>query len=305
MKKSYSDYLSSNDIYYHHTLNTNPLSDKPNGYRSESHRRIEILYLISGDVDYRINGATFHIHPGDVIVVNAQELHSLKIYPEKPYERIVLQFASNLIPTINDLDLTFPFLNAYRYQHIIPKEIVAKSKIASILKSILPLTIEPNKYKDVKIISKVIDVICEINQMVDILMTSEYHLIPQPKTSNELLQSVIKHINENVNSNYSITQLASAFNVSESYLYRFFKQNMGLTIHQYISNQKLQYASSLLNQGYTPQYVSDFLGYDYYTTFYMQFKRKFKKAPKAVVKKLPSLDTPKRQKNTIANKKTI
>ena len=278
MIKSYVDYLSKNGFYYHHTTDSSP-----NEYtrRLESHNRIEILYLISGNVDYHINGSTFRINPGDIIIVNAQELHTLHVGNGEPYERIVLQLSHGLIPAANGLDLAYPFLNAHLYEHIIPKEIVAKTNLVRILKSISPLAKAPTKYADIKIISKIIDVIAEINQAVDTLMSTNYHLIPQPKSTNELLQDIIKYVNQNLNKNYSILEIAQTFNISESYLHRFFKSNMNITLYKYICNQKLQYALSLLNQGYTPQYVSDYLGYDYYTTFYTQFKKRFHKSPKA------------------------
>ena len=279
MIRTYADYLSKDNFYYHHTLNT-----APNDYsrRPESHNRIEILYLISGIVDYHINGATFTIHPGDIIIVNAQELHTLHIQAGEPYERIVLHLSPSLVPSINNLDLAFPFLNAHLYEHIIPKKIVEQTNIVSILKSIMPFAQKQTKYSDVKIVSKIVDVISEINQAVDMLITNNNHLIPQPKSTNELLQEIIKYVNKNLNKNYSILEIAQVFNVSESYLHRFFKSHMNISLYQYICNQKLQLALSLLNKGYTPQYVSDHLGYDYYTTFYTQFKRKFGKSPKHI-----------------------
>ncbi|MBO4594536.1 MAG: AraC family ligand binding domain-containing protein, partial [Clostridia bacterium] len=205
MIKSYVDYVSKNGFYFHHTINTDP-----NGYTSslESHNKIEILYLISGIVDYHINGSVFRISPGDIIVVNVQELHALHVAKGVPYERIVLQISSGLIPSISNLDITYPFLNAYLYEHIIPKEIVSKTNLVKILKSIYPLAKKPTKYTDIKIIAKITDVIAEINQAVELLTTRDYHLIPQPKSTNKLIQDIIKYINKNLNKNYTIMEIA-------------------------------------------------------------------------------------------------
>ena len=283
MIKSYVDYLSKNGFYFHHTVSTKP---KEYTIKLESHSRIEILYLISGIVDYHINGSTFKISPGDIIIVNAQELHNLHVDSSIPYERIVLQFSSGLIPKTDSMDFSYPFLNAHLYEHIIPKEIVSKTNILRTLKSISPLALTPNVYNDVKIISKIIDIIAETNKAVETLITRNYHLIPQPISPNNLLQDIIKYINKNLDKNYNIIEIANKFNISESYLHRFFKQHMNLSVFKYITNQKLEYALSLLNQGYTPQYVSNFLGYDYYTTFYTQFKKRFNKSPKAATRQV-------------------
>lgn len=286
MFKTYVDHLSENGFYFHHTMN----AYKENRERkAESHTRIEFLYLVSGSVDYHINGSTYHIHPGDIIIVNPQELHSLDIRANTPYERIVLQISPELIPTFNNIDLSSPFLNAHLYEHIIPKQIVNKTKLVRILTSISNLLKKPSKYTDVEVVSKIIAFISEINRAVDILTTKDFHLIPSPKSSNALLQEIIRYVNKNLDKNYTIAELARIFNMSESYMHRFFKSHMNITLYQYISNQKLQCALSMLNQGHPPQYVSDYLGYEYYTTFYTQFKKKFNKPPKAVSTKLTTI----------------
>ncbi|MBQ9756123.1 MAG: helix-turn-helix domain-containing protein [Clostridia bacterium] len=289
MLKSYVDYLSQNGIYYHHTIQN---SDDHVKVKTESHRRIEILFLISGNVEYVIDGLTFSLAPGDLIVVNAQKLHTINVDPTTNYERIVLQFDPSFIPSLNNVDLSYPFQNSHLYQHIIPKALVEKSNVEKLLRSILPLSRSTDKFKDSRIIAKIIDIISEINYIVETLISSEYHLIPQPSSTNEILQSIIKYINENITKKFSTVDISSMLGISESYLYRFFKQKMSITLHHYIQNQKLQYALSLLNQGLLPQYVSNYLGYDYYTTFYTQFKRRFNRPPKSMVNKagVPRID---------------
>ena len=54
---------------------------------------------------------------------------------------------------------------------------------------------------------------------------------------------------------------------------------MGISLHTYIQNQKMQLALSLIRKGYTPQNVSEMLGFDYYATFFNQFKAVFGKSP--------------------------
>lgn len=54
---------------------------------------------------------------------------------------------------------------------------------------------------------------------------------------------------------------------------------MGISFREYVENQKMKLASILLQQGYTAQNAADYLGYEYYKTFYLQYKRVFKASP--------------------------
>ena len=129
MRKHLSRYISKNGIQFHHVITTAELVPHIH-FGAESHSLIELLFLISGKVDYMIDGETYHVSPGDVIVVNAMELRSLYADPNLPYERIVLQFSPNLIPQGFDYDLFDPFTHSSRYQHIIPNPFVSQVQIS-------------------------------------------------------------------------------------------------------------------------------------------------------------------------------
>lgn len=287
MLKTFAEYISPNGIYYHHSISVVKDGEKHKSF-TEAHALIELLFLISGQVDYSVDGSIYRMFPGDLIVVNAQELHTLYVDPSVPYERIMLQFSPNFIPKLLEMDISTPFLNASLYRHIIPKKIVEKFKIERLFRAMKRLAASKGKYKDVQFISMIIDLIAEINMSMDLLLTSEFHLIPTYKSTNEILRTAIKYINDNLTKNITTEELTDLLGISPSYLYRFFKMKMGISLHQYIHNQKMQLAYSLINQGYQPQNVAHFLGYEYYSTFFTQFKRTFKKTPSAVIANVPA-----------------
>ena len=50
----------------------------------------KILILLGGDVTYCIEGRTYQLAPGDIVLVNAGEVHKPEIHSDLPYERIIL-----------------------------------------------------------------------------------------------------------------------------------------------------------------------------------------------------------------------
>ena len=277
MKSNHCYHNPKNGITYNHSLKSQP--NNSTIYHAESHPNIEVLLLLSGKVEFSINGELYQIEPGDFLIINSWSFHSSQIVPNSPCERLNLHFNPNFIPTLHDLDLSYPFSNTHLYQHIIPKAIVDKSRIKQIMKRIDSTCRQETKYKDAKIISLIQDLVIEINIAVDLLLTTEKHSFLSPKSSNQILQETIQFINANLNQQITASTLAFQLGISESSLYRIFKQQMGVSIHDYIQNQKMQLALSLIRKGHLPQNVSEMLGYDYYATFFTQFKRVFGKTP--------------------------
>ena len=50
---------------------------------------------------------------------------------------------------------------------------------------------------------------------------------------------------------------------------------------RYLIQQKMSFAQQLLSEGELPTHVAEFLGYDYYSTFYQQYTKQFCAPPKA------------------------
>ena len=273
-----TSYKSINGISYNHSL-TEKSKTAHSFYKAESHTTVELLLVLSGQVDYSIDGAQDRIGSGSLIIINAGEFHSSKIDHTTDCERINLHFSPNFIPGLKDVDANSPFSNAHLYQHVIPSEIVKKSEIEALLRKIAPYCESDTKYKDLKIISLVQDIIAELNTVVDELLSDKYHLLLAPKITNELFQEAIHYINSEITQNINVADVATALGVSESYLHRLFKKIMGISVHNYIKNQKMQLALSLLKKGHSAQNVSEMLGYEYYATFFSQFMQVFGKRP--------------------------
>jgi YesN/AraC family two-component response regulator len=63
-----------------------------------------------------------------------------------------------------------------------------------------------------------------------------------------LIQKVINHIDMNLSEPLSLRQLSELFSINSSYLSTLFKKEMGMTITDFINQQKVRYAIKLLNK---------------------------------------------------------
>lgn len=240
----------------------------------------EILLLISGKVQYKIDGEFYEVLPGEIILLNMCELHSMHIDPTEPYERIVLQFSPNLIPKFVNFSPLESFTSAKTFRHILPKHLVEKTKIQSLLRSIKrDCQKSAPPLADLRILSKILSILEEINTTLEKIKKNKDKHLPTATLIDKFSKLCTNYINENISRRLTAKELAQHMHVCESHLHHLFRKEMGMSIHTYILTQKMQLAAIMLNNGKSPQEVSLSLGYEYYSTFFNNFQTFFGYTP--------------------------
>jgi len=270
--------MSKNRIGFHHSVTT-LTQDKSGLNGPETHYTCEILYMISGFIEYVIGGKTYKLTAGDVIVLPPNTLHSLKIYHTMPYERMTLHFPPELLPTLKDLNIFSVVQSAESYGYVIPQYFVENSQIPNCFNDICTICREPdNKYVDLHFISAFISLLEELTETTDKLKALN-DFKHSGIISNENVYACIQYIDNHLNEPLSVEKISHELKVSTSHLSHSFKKEIGIPIKKYITNQKLFLAQKLLQQGNSAQEVANSLGYEYYSTFYQQYVKRFRISP--------------------------
>ncbi|KGL62987.1 transcriptional regulator, AraC family [Polaribacter sp. Hel1_85] len=96
----------------------------------------------------------------------------------------------------------------------------------------------------------------------------------------KVLYQVKQLIQNNLDKNYSINQLASEFGLNENLLKAKFKKLFNSTIHQFYIDEKMKRAKELLKTTQIPIYeIAEEVGYKNATHFSAAFKRYYKETP--------------------------
>jgi AraC family transcriptional regulator len=75
------------------------------------------------------------------------------------------------------------------------------------------------------------------------------HEIPERGLTPRQLRAVIDFVQEHLAANLALSELATVAGVSASHFKSLFRQSVGLPVHQYVIQQRVQYAASLLSRG--------------------------------------------------------
>ena len=190
-----TEYLSKNGIRFHHSVSTHE-SVKKDVLRPESHQLCEIILLLSGSVKYKVEGQYCKLSPLDAIVIQPSQLHSREIDPSVPYERMMLHFAPDLLPSLADLSLTENFNSSFLPQ-VLPKKIIEKTNFIELMRGCEQLCKHQNLYTDLRFIGMIMQVIETLNEII--LTMDEQHRAPPTKVdriSHACIQYVNKHLCE-------------------------------------------------------------------------------------------------------------
>ncbi|NTL34016.1 helix-turn-helix transcriptional regulator, partial [Enterococcus faecium] len=94
------------------------------------------------------------------------------------------------------------------------------------------------------------------------------------KKMNPFVRQTIEIIRENAYQKLSVKDIAVSLSIHENYLSRLFKNDMGISIKEYISEIKISIANDLLSSTeYSIQQISDKIGFSTVQSFSKAFKK--------------------------------
>lgn len=239
---------------------------EPRGTDVEVHHHdfYEVYNLLAGEVSYWVDGKTYHLRQGDILLINPMELHRPIVQKNSKYERFVLWINKNYLDALSQTSsLTNCFkghTNHFRGASITP------------LFSSLVTEQQSNKYAaDICAQGIFLQLMVELNRLSPVGVQST-ELSP-------MMIDVINYIGNNYNEELSLDLLASYFHVSKYHLSHEFKRYTGTSIYHYITLKRLAAARQMLIEGVPPGEVYTACGFRDYTVFYKAFKTEYGTSP--------------------------
>lgn len=106
--------MNRRDFEFYHYLDLEPPT-----VDFHHHDFYEVLFFVSGAVTYTVEGRSYLLRPGDIVLTNSRDIHRPEAAPGKPYERYVLWITGQLLEQIQQPgdDLTACFRDAAQKQY--------------------------------------------------------------------------------------------------------------------------------------------------------------------------------------------
>ena len=255
------------------------LDKRPPKIDFHEHEFYEIFFFLSGDVSYIIEGRTYQLRPGDILLTNTRDIHKPDIRSGKPFERYVLWIEPEALDQIQILgaDLAACILDAadQKYKRIRPDS-HALTHLKGICEKMIRARYEGGFASDTLSYLYLCEFLVYLNRAYFVLPDTVWEDVIE----NDKINDVVAYINEYFAEDLNLDRLAGHFYVSKYYLSHQFKEYTGLTLYQFIIKKRLAVARNMLREGHSVSEAYLRCGFNDYSNFLKLFKREFERSPK-------------------------
>lgn len=231
----------------------------------ELHPHHEILYYLGGDAEFL--SAEYHFHPaeGTLLVIPKEHFHNFRIGDEENYTRLTLAFGDSALPFETE-------------------------KILSGIRIVTPG--EDMRHLLDAMCEKMAESVEQHSPAAAFMYGAFLMLVSQldDKCIKEhrpyvggIVAECIRFIDIHFADKLSISCLCDIMHISESALFRLFKNELGISPHKYIAERRLIEANKLISEGKPMALAAILSGFSDYSAFYKAYVKKFGTPPSLTV----------------------
>ena len=237
------------------------------------HNFHEMVYCLSGGVDYLIGGQQYHLQRGDILCVPAGMTHAPLIPQQltEPYRRYVLWISQEYFQILNSM-----FLGDSLHTRDLPRLIRASGSSGEFLSQYFRRCVQECEQKQYRYDGVVFGIVTELAVQLARLLRTEQSA---PAGKPGLLEQIISHVDAHLAERITVADVAARFWVSQSTVSQLFRKKMGTSFYRYVTQRRLLESKLLIKSGVPMEQVSVAVGFQDYSTFYRAFKSEFNISP--------------------------
>ena len=255
------------------------------GVAVHQHDFYEVYFFISGNVEYSVEGKSYLLKEGDLLLINPLELHQPRIGPDQnPYERIVLWINKNYLSRLctNNTSLSQCFDNTNpQHTNLLRLSRPQQKYVSSKLGELLEEASSEDYGSDLAAEAILTRFLVELNR----LTLSTDKKVDTDKNQSPLVSEVLTYINHHYCEKISLSSIADEFFISKYYLSHAFNSVVGTSVNRYITLKRLINAKQMLSSGIKPTTAAIHCGFNDYAGFYRAFTAEYGITPKEYINK--------------------
>ena len=244
-----------------------------------THNYYEFYFFLEGNVQMQIGKDLYPVQFGDIVLIPPEmPHHSIISMGNVPYRRFVFwiskDYCNGLMQSSDDYTYIMQHVETTK-QYISHTDQITFHSVQSKLLRLLDEMHVPKFGQNAQIAICVNDLILHLNRV------AYKHNTPVVQhTDQSLYQQLTEYIEEHLEEDLSLEALSKQFFVSKYHIAHVFKDNVGLSIHQYITKKRLNLCKEAIEGQMKITEAFQMYGFGDYSSFYRAFKKEFGISPK-------------------------
>ncbi len=271
------------EIYYYSDKNVKPVE-------SHTHNYYEFYFFLQDNVSLSINGTAFPLRPHDFIIIPPKTHHYPIIHNyEEPNRRFVLWISQDYYNQLLSNSQIYGYLTQYvvtAKQYVFNNDRITFNGIQSMIFRLIEEIKGERFGRSEGIRLHLNALILHLNRIVH-ERNHKRHSHIERNLYREICDYITGHLDEDL----SLDKLASEFYVNKFYISHLFKDNIGVSPHQYIMKQRLMASKDAILGNASISKVFSQYGFHDYSSYYRAFKKEYGIGPNEFRKQSRLADT--------------
>ncbi len=258
------------------------------------HKQYEIILFLNDGATLEVENCVYPVQKGDLFLINNKEYHRTCGVEGKDYARYVLMFDPEMLSSMKDaFQYDFKEFFEQRRENFMHKLSLEGENLAKIERLFLEVEQYAGEKNDpvakVNLKLTILRLLISVNEMYhflvydgneNVLLEQESVDFESPVLYRERIEQIKKYICIHAEDKLDLDHIAQKFYMNRYYLSHYFKKETGFTILQYITNQKMMLAKTLLRDGVSITEAAIRLSYSSDSHFISVFKKNVGITPK-------------------------
>ncbi len=238
------------------------------------HETYEIYCFVSGNVKYVVEGRTYLLSPGSLMMIRSAESHRPIVEMGESYERYVMNFRPE---TLIERGIPAELLRTFT-----DRELGEKNQyLPSQFQGIDPIGLFRQMFSCCESVSNETVILSYLTALLCAtysIFRNQSHPI-EPKEENRMGRELVDYINQHLTEDISLTTLSKQVHMSPSQVNRVFRRVTGTSVYRYVVKKRILAVQELMIAGEGALSASQKCGFRDYSSFFRLYKKQTGMAP--------------------------
>ena len=239
------------------------------------HDFCKVVLLLSGSGHYTVQGRRYLLLPGDIVLVGSRCVHRPEFEPGFLYERVILYISPEILERSSTERYSLGDVFSGERGHVLRPVEDALRRIQSLARQM------EEEMSDTRSESAILARCTLLRLLVEIerAMRSEAELPPPLAPRDGKILEIVRYLEENFAEDIPIDELAKRFYISKYHMMRRFREDVGTSIHSFLSDKRLFAARELIQSGVSATDACYRCGFRSYSAFSRAYGKRFDATP--------------------------
>ncbi len=255
--------ISDDILCMHRKTNDNPT------YYYHRHNHYEIYLFLEGNIRFYQNHHCYELLPGSLLLLSPFHMHRVVSEENTVYERITINISDSMLKSLSTEKTNLSACFLTDEEELFSPLSLSPAQISSFISysDRLSEALSANTYGA--------DILVKIYTSQILLLINECKKNPSstPDVMPPLVKNIMLFIRKHLEEDLSLERLSGTFYSSKTQISRTFKRHTGLTLREYILDQRIEHAKYLLKEGYSISEACYSSGFADYANFMRSFKK--------------------------------